>query len=107
MSDKRGAREARRAKRTIPDRVPKQSEAKIPELFHVISDPGSARARRLVVELALEEAVRFRNLAYDEVRADFTARGGVTTPALWDGERLTQGDDAVAAALAALSRSRR
>ena len=83
------------------------SDKMLPELFHVIADPGSARARRLVMELALERRVRFRNLAYEEVRADFTARGGVTTPALWDGERLTQGPDDVAAALTALSQSPR
>lgn len=71
------------------------------ELFHRIADPGSARVRRFVVERELETAVQFRNLAYPEAEADFTARGGKSTPALWDGQQLFQGADAVLARLAA------
>jgi len=73
------------------------------ELFHAISDPGSARARRIVIERNLGERVRFRNVAYPEVQSDLTARGGKQTPALWDGERLIEGEEAVAAALEALA----
>ncbi len=67
------------------------------ELFHAISDPQSATVRRFVVDHGLE--LRFRNVTYDEVRADLTARGGGTTPALWDGERLFTGADEVIARL--------
>lgn len=71
------------------------------ELFHAISDPGSAKVRRYVVDHELSEAVRFRNVTYPEVLADLTARGGHDTPALWDGERLLTGADVVIARLAA------
>jgi hypothetical protein len=71
----------------------------MPELFHSIGDPGSAAARRLVMELALDERVRFRNIHYPEVESDFRARGGTTLPAFWDGETLLQGEAAVLEAL--------
>lgn len=71
------------------------------ELFHAISDPGSARVRRYVVDHELSEVVRFRNVTYEEVRADLTARGGHDAPALWDGERLISGADVIIARLAA------
>ncbi len=73
------------------------------ELFHRIADPGSARARRFAVDYGLESRIRFRNLHYEEVEADFRARGGETTPALWDGERLTQGAEAVLSRLQQLT----
>ncbi len=73
------------------------------ELFHAIGDAGSAVARRFVVEHGLEEKVRFRNLHYPEVEADFRARGGTTLPALWDGTRLAEGEEAAIAALARLA----
>src|SRR5688572_1109894 len=69
------------------------------ELFHQVAHPGSAAARRFVVEHGLEEKVRFRNIHYPEVQADFSARGGHTLPALWDGEVLIQGEAAVLARL--------
>jgi hypothetical protein len=72
------------------------------ELFHATNDPASAAARRLVVARGLESRVRFRNIFYAEVRADFAARGGRTLPALWDGARLVEGEAAVVAALEAL-----
>jgi hypothetical protein len=72
------------------------------ELFHVIAHAPSARARRYVVDFALEDRVRFRNLTYPEVEADFTARGGHTPPALWDGTHLHQGAEAVLARLQAV-----
>jgi hypothetical protein len=71
------------------------------ELFHAIADEGSAAARRLVTERNLAQ-VRLRNVYYPEVTADLEARGGNATPALWDGERLIQGTDAVLAHLRAL-----
>lgn len=73
------------------------------ELFHAIADPGSARVRRYVVDHELTEAVRFRNVTYEEVQRDLAARGGSTTPALWDGERLISGAEAIIARLVAYS----
>lgn len=71
------------------------------ELFHAITDPGSAKVRKYVVDHELSEHVRFRNVTYPEVIADLTARGGAATPALWDGKTLITGADAVIARLAA------
>lgn len=73
------------------------------ELFHQIVDASSARVRRFIVDHELESHVRFRNLAFDEVRADWQARGAPTVPSLWDGERLHVGADAVIARLQAFS----
>ena len=70
------------------------------ELFHATNDEASAHARRRVTELGLE--VRFRNIFYPEVQADFAARGGTRLPALWDGEKLIQGEEDVLAALETL-----
>jgi len=72
------------------------------ELFHRIADPPSAAARRYIVDYALEDRVRFRNLAYPEVEADFHRLGGKATPALWDGTHLHQGTEAVLARLQAV-----
>jgi hypothetical protein len=72
------------------------------ELFYTIADADCARARTAVLELGLAERVAFRNLFYDEVSGDFTARGGRVVPALWDGAVLHQGLDAVLQALAHL-----
>ncbi|MFL5350101.1 MAG: hypothetical protein ACJ8AT_35435 [Hyalangium sp.] len=72
------------------------------ELFHRIADPPSAVARRYVVDHALEDRVRFRNLTYPEVEADFHRLGGKTAPALWDGTHLHQGAEAVVARLQAV-----
>ena len=71
------------------------------ELFHQIGDPGSARVRKAVTDWGLGPGIRFRNVVYPEVQADLTARGGTHAPALWDGERLITGADAVLARLAA------
>ena len=73
-----------------------------PELFHATNDSASATARRRVVELGIEHRVRFRNIFYPEVQADFTARGGRMLPALWTGETLIEGESQVVAALEAL-----
>lgn len=71
------------------------------ELFHAITDPGSARVRRYVTDHELGEVVRFRNVTYPEVQRDLAARGGTDAPALWDGERLVLGADAIIARLQA------
>lgn len=71
------------------------------ELFHAISDPGSARVRKYVVDHELAESIRFRNVTYEEVQKDLTARGGTTAPALWDGEKLFTGAEAIIARLIA------
>jgi hypothetical protein len=71
------------------------------ELFHRLEEPGSARVRRWVVDHGVLEQVRFRNVLYPEAAADFAARGGSETPALWDGERLFTGPELVMARLQA------
>jgi len=73
------------------------------ELFHATNDAGSAEARKLVVDRGLVDKIRFRNVFYPEVQADLDARGGTGTPAVWDGEKLIQGRDAVLAFLGALT----
>jgi hypothetical protein len=66
------------------------------ELFHAVNDEGeSARVRSAIAERNLLDRFRFRNVFYEEVRADLTARGGSRTPALWDGSRLVEGADAI------------
>lgn len=73
------------------------------ELFHSTTDGGeSAPVRGFIVERGLTSIIRFRNVTYEEVTADFKARGGTRTPAVWDGERLTEGREAVLRLLAAL-----
>jgi hypothetical protein len=69
------------------------------ELFHDIAQAESAAVRRFIVEHGHKERVSFRNVSYDEVRADFEARGGTTTPALWDGAQLVVGEAAIIARL--------
>ena len=77
------------------------------ELFHAIDDEGaSAAARAAVARLELLERFRFRNVFYPEVRADLAARGGAVTPAVWDGERLVSGKDAVLALLETIAAAR-
>ncbi|HZJ53081.1 MAG TPA: hypothetical protein VFD38_02995 [Myxococcaceae bacterium] len=72
------------------------------ELFHRLDEPRSARVRRWVVDHGLLEAVRFRNVVYPEAAADFAARGGAETPALWDGEQLFIGAELIIARLEAV-----
>ena len=71
------------------------------ELFHRIADAGSAKVRRFVVDHELEKWVRFRNVGFPEVEQDFRAHGGREVPALWDGEKLFEGDEAAIARLKA------
>ena len=77
-----------------------------PELFHRIAEEDSAAARRRAGALGLFGAVEFSNVDYEEHRAALEAKGGRTTPSLWDGVRLHVGRDAVIAALEALARGR-
>jgi hypothetical protein len=79
------------------------SDAAVIELFHATNDADSATARKLVVDRELLERVRFRNIFYPEVQADFAARGGTKMPAVWDGERLYEGIAAVRDFLGRLS----
>ncbi len=72
------------------------------ELFHQIVDAGSARVRKFVGDRELMGEVKFRNVAFDEPMAKLKAVGGDgTVPALWDGEKLFVGADAVIARLLA------
>ena len=73
------------------------------ELFHEVAQPASARVRRYVTDHGLLPKLRFRNIVYAEVKADFDARGGTELPALWDGRELVQGAEAVLARLQSLS----
>ncbi len=73
------------------------------ELFHSITDPGSAKVRRWVVDHDFGEHVRFRNVTYPEVQADLSGRGGAEAPALWDGTVLLHGADAIIARLGAFA----
>lgn len=67
------------------------------ELFHRIADPDSAAVRKRLDELGLLDDLAMRNVAFDSHREAFEARGGKVVPALWDGERLHEGRDAVLA----------
>jgi hypothetical protein len=71
------------------------------QLFHAIADRGSARVRNFVAEHELLDRLRYRNVIYPEVLADLQAHGGspASLPALWDGEKLHVGADAVIAVL--------
>lgn len=73
------------------------------ELFHAIADSASARVRRWISERDLLSATRFRNVHYPEVVVDLHQHGGSeqALPALWDGEKLFVGADAVIARLQA------
>jgi hypothetical protein len=51
----------------------------------------------------MEEFVRLRDVALEDARADLRRRGATAVPALWDGERLHQGAEAVIARLEAFS----
>ena len=73
------------------------------ELFHAIADADSARVRRFVVAHGLEAHVRFRNVTYEEVQNDLSARGGTRPPAVWADGRLWQGAEACLERLAKLS----
>jgi hypothetical protein len=65
------------------------------ELFYIIADRDCAEARKELLASAYRKLVKFRNLIYPEVEADFKARGGEKLPAFWDGETLHQGLEAI------------
>ena len=68
------------------------------ELFHRIVDAGSAQARKRVTALGLE--LKFRNVEFEKPAARLKELGGDgTVPALWDGETLHVGTEAVLARL--------
>ena len=65
------------------------------ELFHMFTNASSARVCRFIVDHGLEAEVRFRNLSFPEVEEALRAHGGTVPPALWDGERLVEGAEAI------------
>lgn len=69
------------------------------ELFHVIADAPSARVRSALSQSPMLDDVTLRNVAYPEAEAAWKARGGTRVPALWNGQTLVEGDDAVLAQL--------
>lgn len=73
------------------------------ELFHEIAHPPSAKVRRYIVDHYLEDAVRLRNVAFDEAREALRSHGGQSVPALWDGERLHVGAEACVSRLQVLT----
>lgn len=70
-------------------------------LYHRIDDPESAEVRRAIVERGLKGRIDFQNVLTD-AREQFAKLGGTRVPALWDGERLHAGREAVLAALEAM-----
>lgn len=78
-------------------------ETPVLELFHAISDVGSAEVRRHAVAHGLEGRVRFRNVTYPEVLEALRALGGESAPAVWDGAVLHVGAAACIARLESLA----
>lgn len=78
---------------------PETDEPFEPELFHSIPQPESGRVRKRMVELGVEERIAMRNVTYDSPREDLASHGGAAPPAIWDGERLHQGEAACLAFL--------
>lgn len=75
-------------------------------LYHRIAEPESAAVRRSVVRLGLKPRVDFENAETDGADA-LRALGGGPTPALWTGERLVAGREAIEAVLRAIAGGRR
>jgi hypothetical protein len=64
-------------------------------LFHRVPDQASARIRREIVARGLKSRVDFQNVDSEEGADLFAARGGTAVPAVWDGESLRTGPDAI------------
>jgi hypothetical protein len=73
-------------------------------LYHRLADPGSAAIRAWIVERGLKPRVDFQNVDTEGAEA-FAALRGSRVPALWDGERLHEGADAIRAAVGAIIRA--
>ncbi len=71
-------------------------------LFHRIAEAESARIRLRVVALGLKSRIDFQNAETDG-KAALEHLGGDRTPALWDGQRLVSGTDAVERELARMA----
>ena len=69
------------------------------ELFHELSGDANVRVRREIMARGLKPLIDFRNIYWPEDREAFDARHGTRTPALWDGRRLHEGEEAVMRAL--------
>jgi hypothetical protein len=69
------------------------------ELFHEIVGEANVRVRREIVARGLKDRIDFRNVHYPPHRDGLAALGGSRTPALWDGVRLHEGEEAVLRAL--------
>jgi hypothetical protein len=72
-------------------------------LFHRVADPASAKIRREIVARGLKPRIDFQNVDSEEGADLFAARHGTTIPAIWDGERLRTGADAIEEWLAGLT----
>ena len=72
------------------------------ELYHELSGDENVRVRREIVARGLKPLIDFRNIYWPEDREAFEALRGTRTPALWDGQRLHEGGEAVLACLRAL-----
>jgi hypothetical protein len=72
-------------------------------LFHRVGEPASARIRSRVVELGLKARIDFQNADTDG-RDELARLGGSATPALWDGDELAVGEEAVTRRLATIDR---
>jgi len=73
-------------------------------LYHRLADPDSAAIRAWIVERGLKPRVDFQNVDTEGADA-FAALGGARVPALWDGERLHEGGDAIRVAVGAIIRA--
>jgi len=64
-------------------------------LFHRLDDPASAAVRREIVDRGLKSRIDFQNVDSADGKVMFAARGGAAIPAIWDGDRLRSGTDAI------------
>jgi hypothetical protein len=71
-------------------------------LYHRIPSAPDAHVRREILARRLKPLIDFRNVVEDQHRDALHALGGKRTPALWDGARLHEGEDAVLVALGAI-----